>query len=337
MSSYLPVLIAGISVGSIYAITAMGLTLTYKTSGVFNFAQGTIAAAAAYFFRSLHVTHGLAWPVAFVIVLVVFGIVVGFALERIARGLSDVPVAQRIVATIGMLIFVQGLLTLMFGTIPRQLPEYLGSSVHQVGAAYFSTADAVKAGLALAAAVGLSIFFRRTRSGLALRGVVDDSALLDMTGLDPARVRRRAWVIGSAFAAVSGMLIAPLLNVDAILLTLLVVHAFGACAIGRFTSLPMTYVGGLVIGIAEQLVQKETSSHASLSQIYPATSFVVLLLVLVLAPRGKLQEVGRLVRQQPPQPSRLPRPVRGVLLTGGTGLVAFAPFLIDATKLSTAT
>lgn len=339
MSSYLPVVVAGISVGSIYAIAAMGLTLTYKTSGVFNFAQGAIAAAAAFLFRSLHVTHHLAWPLAFVIVLVAFGLVAGFVLERIARGLADVPVAQRIVATIGLLIMVQGILTLIFGTVPRSLPEFLGYSTqaHHIGAAYFQNSDVVKAVMALAAAVGLSLYFRRTRSGVALRGVVDDAALLDMTGIDPARVRRRAWVIGSAFAAVSGMLIGPLLGVDAVLLTLLVVHAFGACAIGRFTSLPMTYVGGLLIGIAEQLVQKETSSHANLAQIYPATSFVVLLLVLVLTPRGRLQEVGRLVRTRPPQPSRLPAQARIVGAVIGCGLVLFAPFLVESTKLSTAT
>ena len=337
MSSYVPVVVAGISVGSIYAIAAMGLTLTYKTSGVFNFAQGAIAAAAAYLFRSLHLKHGVAWPLAFLIVLVVFGVVAGFVLERIARGLADVPVAQRIVATIGLLVMVQGVLTLSFGSVPKQLPEYLGASVHNIGSAYFSTADAVKSGVALLAAIGLSLYFRRTRSGLALRGVVDDAALLDMTGLDPARVRRRAWVIGSAFAAVSGMLIAPLLNVDATLLTLLVVHAFGACAIGRFTSLPLTYVGGLAIGIAEQLVQKETASHAKLAQIYPATSFAVLLLVLILTPRGRLHEVGRLVRQRPPMASRLPVPVRATGAVVGIGLLAFAPFIVDRTRLSTAT
>lgn len=337
MSTYLPLVIVGISLGSIYSIVAMGITLTYKTSGVFNFAQGAIAAAAAYVFRSLHITHGVPWPIAFFIVLVAFSLVVGSLLELVARGLSDVPVSYRIVATVGLLVGVQSLLSLVFGLRPKQLPEFLGRDVHQIGAAYFSTADAIKAGIALAAAIVLSLYFRRTRSGMALRGVVDDAALLDMTGIDPVRVRRRAWVIGTAFASVSGMLIAPLLNVDALVLTLLVVHAFGACAIGRFTSLPLTYAGGIAVGIAEQLVQKYTAGNPTLAQIYPATSFGILLLVLIFTPRAKLVEVGRQVRQRQPRDLPVSSRTRTLGLVAGVCLLGFAPFYIDSSRLSTAT
>src|SRR5439155_838386 len=82
--------------------------------------------------------------------------------------------------------------------------------------------------VALVACAALYLYFRLTASGRAVRAVVDDPILLDVTGLDPARVRRRAWVIGSLFASLSGVLIAPYLGLDAVLLTLLVVRAFGA-------------------------------------------------------------------------------------------------------------
>lgn len=337
MSDYLPVLITGVVTGSIYAIVALGLTLTYSTSGVFNFAQGAIAAAAAFVFYKLHISVGLPWPLAFVIVLVAFGLIGGFLLELMARGLSDVPVVQRIVATVGLLIAIQGCLSVMFGSVTYRLPEFLGTDVHHVSGAYFSTSDIVKVIVALVLALGLGVYLRSTRTGKAMRAVVDDPALLDMVGTNPARVRRAAWIIGCSFAALCGMLIAPLLNVDAILLTLLVVHAFGACAIGRFSSLPMTYLGALIVGVAEQVVQKHTAAHAALAQIYPATSFFILLAVLIFMPKGKLRELGQIVRQRPSRTSEVPVGVRRAGVAVGGLLLLLAPFIVDATRLSTAT
>ncbi len=336
MNSYLPVLVAGLSTGSIYALAAMGLTLTYKTSGVFNFGQGAIAAAAAYLFYELHITHHMAWPLAFAITLVGFGMVVGLAMEAIARTLSSAPASQRIVATVGvLLVFLSGC-TVIFGVQPKVLPEYLGRHVHKVGAAYFTTSDVVKAAIALGAALGLAAFFRRTRIGAAMRAVVDDPDLLDLTGVSPVRVRRTSWIIGSSFAATSGMLVAPLLNVDATLLTLLVVRAFGACAIGRFTSLPLTYAGGLIVGVGEQLVQKYTASHASFASLYPDTSFLVLIFVMLFMPKGKLVEVGARIRMRAAaRPAGRSRVRIGVALAGLTAM-SLGPFIIDGTRLSTA-
>jgi branched-subunit amino acid ABC-type transport system permease component len=337
MNTLLPILVAGISVGSIYAVAAMGLTLTYKTTGIFNFAQGAIAAAAAYVFYVLHIERGLSWPIAAVLTLLAFGFVGGIVLEFISRPLADVPIAQRIVASVGLLVAINSLLLVIFGSDRRVLPEYLGRAVHNVGGAYFATSDLVKALIALGSALALGAFFRSTRTGRAMRAVVDDPTLLDLTGIDPARIRRVSWMIGCGFAALSGILIAPLLNVDVNLLTLLVVHAFGACAIGRFTSIPMTYAGGLIVGVGEQVVQHYTTSHPTLVDLYPATSFLILLIVMVCIPRRKLVEVGRLIRERPPRPSTLPMPLRIGGAVVGISLLLLGPFYIDSVRLSTAT
>src|SRR5262249_23259111 len=147
--------------------------------------------------------------------------------------------------------------------------------------------------------------------------------LLDLTGVSPERVRLVAWVIGASFAAVSGMLIAPLLNVDVNLLTILVVRAFGACAIGRFTSVPLTYAGGLIVGVAEQLVQKYTTTHPSLVNLYPSTSFLILLIVMIVTPKRKLVEVGRMVRQNATKPLAVPLPVKRIATVAGAAIVGF--------------
>src|SRR5437764_15390640 len=104
MKALLPFLVTGVVTGSLYGLTALGLVLTYRTSGVFNFGHGAVAAGAAFLFYTLHITHGLPWPMAAGITLVVFGVVVGWAMELVTRGLGDVPEAVVIVTTIGLLL-----------------------------------------------------------------------------------------------------------------------------------------------------------------------------------------------------------------------------------------
>ncbi len=120
-----------------------------------------------------------------------------------------------------------------------------------------------------------------------MRAVVDDPALLDTAGVAPARgCGRRAWVIGSCFAAASGVLLASQQQeLDVTLLSLLVVQAFGAAALGAFRSLPMADAGGIAVGIAQKLVSKETSTHEWLQGLDFNVPFLVLFFALLLLGR----------------------------------------------------
>src|SRR5947207_14459821 len=117
MRSLLPFVITGIVTGSLYGLAGMGLVLTYRTSGVFNLGHGAISAGAAYLFYTLHVTHHLSWPLAALTTVVAFGVVVGWVMERITRGLGAVPEAVVVVATVGILLGIQGYLHLQYGTV----------------------------------------------------------------------------------------------------------------------------------------------------------------------------------------------------------------------------
>jgi ABC-type branched-subunit amino acid transport system permease subunit len=121
-----------------------------------------------------------------------------------------------------------------------------------------------------------------------MRAVVADPNLLALTGTDAARVRIAAWVIGSAFAALTGILIAPTLSLNAGLLSALVVQAFGAVAIGRFSSLPLTYTGGLVIGVSAALATKYLAGKAVLGGIPAVIPFLVLIAVMLVTPARHL-------------------------------------------------
>jgi ABC-type branched-subunit amino acid transport system permease subunit len=326
----LPFFVTGLATGSVYAIAAMGLVLTYKTSGVFNFAHGAVAAAGAYVMWDLWSRHGWPWPLAILASLLLVGVVGGLLLERMAYGLRDKPTAMRVVASVGLLIAVQGLLVVRYGTATIPMKYFLPSSTVSILGVNVRYEQIIVFLLAIGAAVALTAFFRNSRQGVAMQGVVDDPALLGLLGTSPIAVRRSAWIIGCCFAAASGALLAPTLGLDATLLTLLVVQAFGAAAIGRFSSLPLTYAGGLAVGVGQEVLKYVVArpavvNHISAQVIQPLPSnlpFIVLFIVLLLAPKGKLFERGvQVVRRQRSAPPISARQLVPMTMVAGFGLL----------------
>jgi branched-subunit amino acid ABC-type transport system permease component len=341
INTLLPFIVTGLATGSVFALAAMGLVLTYKTSGVFNLAHGALAAVGAYVMWELWKTQGWPWPVALIASVLLAGVIGGLLFERIAVGLADKPTALRVVATVGALIALQGLLVLRYGSASIPMKFFLPARAVHVLGVNIRYEQIIVFLLALGAAAGLTVFFRRSRTGIAMQGVVDDPALLGLQGTSPLAVRRSAWVIGAVFAAASGALLAPTLNLDATLLTLLVVQAFGAAAIGRFSSLPLTYVGGIVIGVGQELLKYLTSQHflvkhVSSQILQPLPSnlpFVVLFVALIVTPRRALVERGLEVlrKERPPAPLR-----RSSVLAGSAaaaaGLIA-VPAIVQASRM----
>lgn len=324
MTDYLPFLIFGLATGSVYGLSAMGLVLTYKTSGVFNLAHGAVGAAAAYTFYDLRQENGVSWPLAALIVVVVFGLVVGLVLERAAVLLAPVTTAYKIVGTIGLLVAIRALIGLRYGDGQLPFNTFLPQDTAFTIASVDTTVEQVIVLLlGMCAATGLAVFFRVTRLGTAMRGVVDDPMLLDLSGTEPARVRRSAWVIGTSFSAASGVLFASnqgLLDVN--VLSLLVVQAFGAATLARFKSIPMAFVGGLIVGVVQKLVSKAVVPYESLQGLDLIVPFLFLFLGLLVIPRAGLSEVGRTVKSFTPQRLELP-----VLVRNG-GYAAFAIMLV---------
>lgn len=227
MSTILPYVIIGLTTGSVYGLAATGLVLTYRTSGIFNFAHGAVAAAAAYFFYWLYIVLGLPWPIAFVLSVFIFGPLMGLVIERIARHITTQTTAMKIVGTIGIILIVQGLTYEHFGALGLSVPQFLpgASDLIRVLGVNISYSEIVIFAVSLVAVGTLYLFFRYTRQGITMQAVVDSPELLSLQGGNPDRVRLRAWIIGATFASLCGVLLAPTVSVDAISLTYLVVSS----------------------------------------------------------------------------------------------------------------
>ena len=289
MTDVLPFIIAGLTVGSVYALAGSGLVLTFKTSGIFNFGLGALATVGVYVFYFMYVVAQLPLALCLFVSVLGVGVVLGLLMERLARSLSTVPVGLQVAATVGLVLIASAGARLAFGASPLTFPRYLPRGTVEGFGVVVSYEQIVPMAVALLATVGLAVFFKQSRLGVAMRGVVDDPTLLAMTGTSPIVVRRAAWVVGSVFVCLSGVLLAPSVNLDSMVLTLLVMQSFGAAAIGRFSSIPLTYVGGLAIGVIASLITRYVSGtsdyFAGLSQSVP---FIVLFVVLIVTPRSKL-------------------------------------------------
>ncbi|HEX9683538.1 MAG TPA: ABC transporter permease [Acidimicrobiales bacterium] len=282
MSNLLPFVVVGLASGALYGLAGTGLVLTYKTSGVFNFAHGAVASAGAYAFYELRTQRGLPWPVAAALCLVVVGPAMGLGLERLGRALADASSAMRVVATVGLMLAIQGGLQMLYGTTTRTFDPFLPTTTFRLFGVVIGWDQVLVVVVALAATAGLAWFFRKSPLGMAMRAVVDDRDLLELSGTSSVLVSQAAWAIGSTFAVATGVLIAPSLGLDAILLTLLVVQAFGAAAVGAFSSLARTFAGGLVIGVLAAITQRYVGDVPTLIGVPASLPFIVLFVALLI-------------------------------------------------------
>jgi branched-subunit amino acid ABC-type transport system permease component len=287
-----------------------------------------LATAGSYVFYELWVRHTLPWPVAALLTIVLLGLIFGFGLEALARRLSNVPQNISIVATIGLLLALEGTATVRYGGGTILLNPFLPTSTFRVLGINISYGQLTVVLIGVAASVLLTVMLNRTRVGIAMRGVVDDPDLMELTGISAINVRRVAWILGGGVAVLSGLLIAPTVGLNPLLLTELVIQAFGAAAIGRFKSLPWTFIGGCAIGVASALLQNYTTSTPSLQDLPSSLPFLVLFIVLLIAKPGSMPTQVALRR---PRVDRFTAPPLGVSVALGAvllGLVVAIPSFV---------
>jgi branched-subunit amino acid ABC-type transport system permease component len=294
MSAYLPFVVIGLSTGAIYALAATGLVLTYKTSGIFNFAHGALGMIVTYIFYSLRVDVGMPTPLALAVSVLFIAPLLGYALNRtILRWLPGATPTTFVVVSLGLLVFLQGVAVKIYGAAPRVLASLFPRTTFQAPGVRVGWDQLIVVGISVAAALALVMFFRLTHLGLQTRAVVEDAILAESQAVDSRRVTSVSWMLGTAFAALSGILIAPFLGLDATLLTLLVVQAFGAAAVGRLTNLTTTFLAGLGIGVVISLSSKFVATRPGLAGLPTAIPFLVLFVVLVASRKGSFVEVTR--------------------------------------------
>ncbi len=352
MEKLLNLVISGAVAGAIYSIMASGLVLTYQTSGIFNFAQGAVAFVTAFLFFQLNQptsAGGLGWPIvpAAIVSIAVFAPLLGLLLDRILlRRLAQAPMYARIVGTVGLLIALPALALWLVTTVgnkvldlglPENAPGFdppgLGPTPRRVvwrpldGVAINSNQLAVFLAAGLAALL-LWLVLRHTRIGLQMRAGVDRRDLAALRGVDPGRVSAVAWTMTMALAGLGGVLLAPLFGLTDLDFTFVVLGSLAAVVLSGLRSIPIAFVGGLLLGITQNLVFGYAPDYLTdLSGFQSSIPFVLtVVLIFVVLGRERGRAAGSVAEEAPPPDHRAGLPLWRRLLPWAIALGALLVF-----------
>jgi branched-chain amino acid transport system permease protein len=257
----------------------------------------------AYLFWQLWQGWGLPELVSLAIVLFVAAPVLGVVVERVVmRPLYGAATSIRLAVTLGLLL----VLVALAGTIwsptanTYNTPELVNGNPVSIAGITLSWEQLITVAVAIAVAIFLRVFFRRTRTGVAMRAVVDDPSLASLAGAPSGRISAYAWMIGVMFAGLGGILLAPSvqgMNIQT--LTQLVIYGYAAAVVGRLRSLPMTFLGAMILGVANSMAIGY-SPQSVVNYVTAALPMAMLFLALLLIPEVRLA-IGRVVRVRPPR------------------------------------
>ena len=255
MTDLLSFTIVGLVTGAAYAIASSGLVITYATSNVFNMAHGAVGMIMAFLFWELAVAIGLPSWLALLLVVGVIAPLFGAFLERVMmRRLTDASVTVSLTVTVGLLVMLIGAAQTIWPPGARRVEEFLPGTGLRIFGVFVTGHEILTFVLGAVVAGGLYVLLNRTRTGTAMRAIVDNRELLALHGARPQLLGMLSWAIGSALAALAGILLVPKIQLDYYTLTLLVINAYAAAMVGRLKNLPRTFVGAMILGLVQSYV-----------------------------------------------------------------------------------
>lgn len=276
------VLFSGLALGSIYGLIALGFVVIFKATDVFNFAQGMFVVCGAYLAVTAISLLGLPFPLA-VLFIVAGAALLGMGIQAVLiQPLAGRPILSIIMLTIALSIVLRAGIELVYGPAGRTLASPIPSGSFAVAGLRISQLHLAAALVSWACMIGFGLFFRFTSVGLLMRAAADNHEAAAISGIRVGRMNRLAWSIGFTLAAVGGLFLGQLQIVSTELESIGLL-ALPAVVIGGLQSIPGAVLGGLLLGLIEQLAASYISPKSSDIVIY-----VLLLLILLVRPWGLL-------------------------------------------------
>lgn len=284
MNLFIQQLINGLSVGSIYALIALGYTLVYGIIKLINFAHGDIMMMGAYFAFIAVTSFGFPFWAALLFSMIMAAIL-GVLIERIAyKPLRNAPRISVLITAIGMSLFLQNLALVIFGAAPKVMPALIDKRPINIAGIQISSVTLVTLSLSIICMISLDLFIKNTKSGKAMRAVSQDKEASVIMGININRTISLTFAIGSALGALGGVLYGvAYTQIFPTLGSMPGLKAFIAAVLGGIGIIPGAMIGGFIIGMIETISKSYISS-----QWTDAIVFGILILVLILKPTGIL-------------------------------------------------
>ncbi|MYR08661.1 ATP-binding cassette domain-containing protein [Gordonia sp. SID5947] len=334
MTQHFAFLALGLGNGAVYAALGLALVMTFKSSGVVNFATGAVALYAAYTFGFLRhgellnpipgfpatIDLGGDWGIVpAMIVSVAISALLGVVLYLLVfRQMRTAPALAKAVASIGLMLVIQALIALRVGTETPTVSAIFTPQVLRIGDSAVSSDRLWLAAVVIGLAVCAGLVLRYTRFGIATEAAAESEKGALVTGLSPDKIAVSNWALSSAVAGIGGIVIAPIVPLNPVAYTMFIVPALAAALVGNFTGIALTVGAGLLIG----MLQSEATNLQSTVDWFPeagvAEAVPLLLILAFLLVRGQpLPGRGAITRQDL---GRSPRP-RRLLVPGAIGCV----------------
>jgi branched-chain amino acid transport system permease protein len=293
MGEFIQQVATGLSTGSVYAVLALAIVLVYQSTKVVNFAQGEMAMFSTFIAWSW-LTHVDFWP-AFALTLLTSA-ALGAALERfVLRPVESAPTLNSVIVTLGLFMIFNSLALWRWGGVPKPFPSpgvFSGGPL-AVGTITISRLNLGILSMSVLIMALLFVFLNYTKTGLAIRASAENPAAARMVGIRVSQMLSIGWALSASVGAVAGMLLAPILALQPGMMVGVIIFAFAAAVLGGLNSLPGAIVGGLTLGVAQNLAGTYLSPHTGSIDI--TVAFLVIVLVLVVRPAGLL---GHQVRRR---------------------------------------
>jgi len=281
----LQLIINGLIIGTLYGVVGMCFVLIYKASQVVNFAQGEFLLIGAWVCWWLLT----AWNIPFFwgfLIAVCFMMAFGMAVQMvILRPLIGEPIISVIMVTIGMSIFFQALMKWMFGTFAQPFPPIFPVDKVDVLGLQVQTAYLMSTGVSLAIMAGFAWFFKYSRMGLAMRATAFSQQVAQSLGISVRQVFALSWGISAAVSAVAGVVVGIVNGVSSAL-SYFGIKVFPAVILGGLDSILGAVVGGLIVGLLENLGQYVDSQFLKWGNLYEIIPFYALIIILMIKPYG---------------------------------------------------
>ena len=276
----LPFIVSGIGLGAVYALSSVGLVILYRASGTLNFAFGAFGAVSAFVAWQL-TGSGVPLPVSCLAgIAASSAIAYGYG-RFFAPRLSHRDRVVRAVATLGIALVLLGAMALYWGVgVPRRLVLPTDLDFVRLFGVRLSVTRLIALGVALAMVCGAGLLLSRTRIGLGMRALASDRAVSATIGVRVDEIDALAWLVNGTFAGIAGILLANLNRLDPGYLTFLVIPAIAAAILGRLSSLPGAFVGGMVAGLIEAMLIASSPEIANLRSAGPYIAALIFLMIV---------------------------------------------------------
>ena len=282
MDAVLQFTVNGILIGGVYSLIALGIVLIYKSSRVFNFAAGEMVMFGAFFMWTLLDYLGLPL-IASLLLTMFFTGVVGLIMERLAiHPLIGQPLLSAILVTLGLADILRGVAMLFWGGASERLSEFLPGKAIFIGNIVFPMDLLWCFGISITIFGALFLFYQKTAVGLAMRAVAEDHQVAQARGISVGKIFAIVWFITGIIAATGGILLSYRIGVTQFI-SLISLKAFPAVLLGGLESIGGALLGGLLVGLLENL-----TGGLIAPWLMETTPYIVLIFVLLIRPDGLL-------------------------------------------------